>query len=97
MSSVGASVNAGRGADSPLHAAVRQDSADLVSVLLDYGADVNIRDSNNQLPVELAPAGGETQQLLLTFKGTAVILYRCMEALTVRAELYDNRNHSVSL
>ncbi|XP_045898110.1 ankyrin repeat and SOCS box protein 5-like [Micropterus dolomieu] len=64
----GASVNVGRGGDSPLHAAVRQDSVDQVSVLLDYGADVNIRDSNNQRPVELAPPGGKTQQLLLTFE-----------------------------
>uniref|UniRef100_A0A4W6F8Q8 SOCS box domain-containing protein n=1 Tax=Lates calcarifer TaxID=8187 RepID=A0A4W6F8Q8_LATCA len=64
----GASVNVGRGGDSPLHAAVRQDSADQVSVLLDYGADVNLRDSNNQRPVELAPPGGKTQQLLLAFE-----------------------------
>ncbi|XP_049426522.1 ankyrin repeat and SOCS box protein 5b [Epinephelus fuscoguttatus] len=64
----GANVNVGRGGDSPLHAAVRQDNADQVSVLLDYGADVNVRDSNNQRPVEVAPAGGKTQQLLLTFE-----------------------------
>lgn len=75
----GASVNVGRGGDSPLHAAVRQDSADQVSLLLDYGADVNLRDSNNQRAVELAPPGGKTQQLLMTFEGlpgssTAVIL-----------------------
>ncbi|XP_056265494.1 ankyrin repeat and SOCS box protein 5b isoform X1 [Pseudoliparis swirei] len=63
----GANVNVGRGGDSPLHATVRQDSADQVSVLLDYGANVNIRDGNDQRPVELAPAGGKTQQLLLTF------------------------------
>uniref|UniRef100_A0A3Q3WV04 SOCS box domain-containing protein n=1 Tax=Mola mola TaxID=94237 RepID=A0A3Q3WV04_MOLML len=62
----GASVNTGRGGDSPLHAAVRQESLDQVSVLLDYGADVNLRDSNNQRAVELAPPGGKTQQLLMT-------------------------------
>ncbi|KAG7235874.1 hypothetical protein INR49_002071 [Caranx melampygus] len=66
----GASVNVGRGGDTPLHAAVRQDSADQVSLLLDYGADVNLRDSNNQRPVELAPSGGKTQHLLLTFEGS---------------------------
>ncbi|XP_031723003.1 ankyrin repeat and SOCS box protein 5b isoform X3 [Anarrhichthys ocellatus] len=68
----GANVNVGRGGDSPLHATVRQDSADQVSVLLDYGANVNIRDGNDQRPVELALAGGKTQQLLLTFEGTAI-------------------------
>lgn len=61
----------GRAGDSPLHAAVRQDSADQVALLLDYGADINFRDSNNQRPVELAPPGGKTQQLLLAFEGTA--------------------------
>lgn len=57
-------------------------------MLLDYGADVNIRDSNNQRPVELASPGGKTQQLLQTFEGTAilstvVIVYvgGCMETL----------------
>lgn len=68
----GASVNTGRGGDSPLHAAVRQESLDQVSVLLDYGADVNLRDSNNQRAVELAPPGGKTQQLLMTFDGSAL-------------------------
>ncbi|XP_040001655.1 ankyrin repeat and SOCS box protein 5b [Xiphias gladius] len=64
----GANVNVGRGGDSPLHVAVRQDSADQVSVLLDYGADVNLKDTNNQRPVELAPPGGKTQQMLLAFE-----------------------------
>ncbi|XP_029913123.1 ankyrin repeat and SOCS box protein 5-like isoform X2 [Myripristis murdjan] len=65
----GASVGVGRGGDSPLHAAVRHDSADQVSLLLDYGADINLRDSNNQRPVELAPPGGKTQQLLQAYEG----------------------------
>ncbi|XP_029364959.1 ankyrin repeat and SOCS box protein 5-like [Echeneis naucrates] len=64
----GASVNMGRGGESPLHAAVRQDSADQVSMLLDYGADVNLRDSNHQRPVELAAPGGKTKQILLAFE-----------------------------
>ncbi|XP_026214537.1 ankyrin repeat and SOCS box protein 5b [Anabas testudineus] len=66
----GASVNVGRESDSPLHAAVRQDCADQVAVLLDYGADVNLRDNNNQRPLVLAPSGGKTQQLLLEFDGS---------------------------
>lgn len=67
-------MSVGRGCDSPLHAAVRQDSADQVSLLLDYGANTNFRDSNNQRPVELAPPGGKTQQLLLAFEGTGHVL-----------------------
>ncbi|KAF3851778.1 hypothetical protein F7725_005133 [Dissostichus mawsoni] len=64
-------LQSGQEGDSPLHAAVRQDSTDQVSLLLDYGADVNIRDSNHQRPVEIAPTAGKTQQLLLTFEGIA--------------------------
>uniref|UniRef100_A0A3P8WDK7 Ankyrin repeat and SOCS box protein 5-like n=1 Tax=Cynoglossus semilaevis TaxID=244447 RepID=A0A3P8WDK7_CYNSE len=48
----------------PLHAAVKLDSADLVSVLLDYGADVNLRDRSNKRPVDLAPSSGKTKKLL---------------------------------
>lgn len=68
----GASVNTGREGDSPLHEAVRQESLVQVSVLLDYGADVNLRDSNNQRAVDLAPAGGKIQELLSTFDGSAL-------------------------
>lgn len=68
--SLGANVNVGRGAESPLHAAVRLDSADQVSVLLDFGADVNLRDSNDQRPVQLAPPGGQTLKLLKSFEGS---------------------------
>ncbi|KAM9314741.1 ankyrin repeat and SOCS box protein 5-like [Pholidichthys leucotaenia] len=62
----GASVSVGKGEDSPLHVAVRQDSVEQVSLLLDYGADYNVRDGNSQRPVDVAPPGGKTQQLLLT-------------------------------
>lgn len=64
-------MNVGRGGDSPLHAAATQENADLVSLLLDYGADFSLRDGNNRRPVELAPRGGKTQQLLQEFEGTA--------------------------
>ncbi|CAF90517.1 unnamed protein product, partial [Tetraodon nigroviridis] len=62
----GARVNAGRGSDSPLHAAVRQDCVEQVALLLEFGADVNLRDDNNRKASELAPPGGHVQQLLKT-------------------------------
>ncbi|XP_017290173.1 ankyrin repeat and SOCS box protein 5b isoform X1 [Kryptolebias marmoratus] len=64
----GACVNVGRGEDSPLHAAVRQGSADQVSLLLNYGADINLRDGNNQRPVDLAHPGERIQRLLVAFE-----------------------------
>ncbi|XP_024914533.1 ankyrin repeat and SOCS box protein 5-like isoform X2 [Cynoglossus semilaevis] len=66
----GASANVGCGEESPLHAAVKLDSADLVSVLLDYGADVNLRDRSNKRPVDLAPSSGKTKKLLQAFEAS---------------------------
>ncbi|XP_020785067.1 ankyrin repeat and SOCS box protein 5-like isoform X1 [Boleophthalmus pectinirostris] len=60
----GANVNRGRGEDTPLHAAVANDSTEQISLLLDFGADANLRDCNNLRPLELAPPGGKAQQLL---------------------------------
>lgn len=59
-------MDVGRGGDSPLHAAVRRDSAEQVSLLLEYGADLNVRDENNQRPVELVSSEGRVKQLLLS-------------------------------
>lgn len=39
--------------------------------MLEFGADVNLRDDNNQRALELAPPGGKTQQLLKSFQGKA--------------------------
>ncbi|XP_029950176.1 ankyrin repeat and SOCS box protein 5-like [Salarias fasciatus] len=66
----GARVNVGRGDDSPLHAAVRQDSAEQAAALLQYGADVNLRDGAARRPLEVAPPGGRAQQLLQAFEAS---------------------------
>ncbi|RVE75845.1 hypothetical protein OJAV_G00002780, partial [Oryzias javanicus] len=66
----GADVNSGRERDTPLHAAASQDSADQVSLLLQYGADVNCKDSRGQRPVEMAPPGGKAHCLLTAFEGS---------------------------
>ena len=64
-------MNVGRGGESPLHAAARQDSPDHVSLLLDFGADTSGRDGDGRRPLETAPPGGRTQQLLAASAGTA--------------------------
>lgn len=69
----GARVNAGRGSDSPLHAAVRLDCVEQVSLLLEFGADVNLRDDKKQRALDLAPPGGDIHQLLKTFQGKAYV------------------------
>ncbi|XP_075904928.1 ankyrin repeat and SOCS box protein 5-like isoform X2 [Nelusetta ayraudi] len=64
----GANVNLGKGAETPLHAAAWRDSTDQVVALLDFGANVNLRDANNQRALQLAPTGGQTQILLKSFE-----------------------------
>ncbi|KAF7652431.1 hypothetical protein LDENG_00097140 [Lucifuga dentata] len=80
----GAAVNGGGGGgggDRALHAAARQDAADQVSLLLEYGAEVNLQDRNQQRAVDLAPPGGRTQQLLLTHEVSPRTLYQLCRLL----------------
>ncbi|KAM6971903.1 ankyrin repeat and SOCS box protein 5b [Aplochiton taeniatus] len=65
----GASVEMGKNKDSPLHAAAKQDNAELVSLLLNYGADINRRDSQQHRPLEMAPCNGQTEPILLSHEG----------------------------
>uniref|UniRef100_A0A3P9HAL8 SOCS box domain-containing protein n=1 Tax=Oryzias latipes TaxID=8090 RepID=A0A3P9HAL8_ORYLA len=71
----GADVNSGRESDSPLHAAASQDSADQVSLLLQYGANVNCKDSRGQRPVEIASPGGKAHWLLVAYEGSPQTLF----------------------
>ncbi|KAM3864515.1 LOW QUALITY PROTEIN: ankyrin repeat and SOCS box protein 5b [Diretmus argenteus] len=86
----GARVGVGKGGDSPLHAAARLDSVDQVSVLLDYGADVNLRDGSDQRPVELAPPNSKTQQLLLAYEASPRSLYQ-LSRLQIRSLIGRSR------
>ncbi|KAK2497977.1 hypothetical protein MC885_016202 [Smutsia gigantea] len=60
----GASVNEGRGLDSPLHAVARVASAELAHLLVDFGADIHARNAEGKRPVELLPPGSSVIQLL---------------------------------
>lgn len=61
----------GKGAETPLHAAAWRDSAEQVVALLDFGANVNLKDANNLRALQLAPPGGQTQILLKSFEGSS--------------------------
>uniref|UniRef100_A0A8D3E0G3 Ankyrin repeat and SOCS box protein 11 n=1 Tax=Scophthalmus maximus TaxID=52904 RepID=A0A8D3E0G3_SCOMX len=52
----GADVQKGCGQDSPLHAAVRGGGADVVDLLLDFGADRCCRNAEGKTPVDLMKA-----------------------------------------
>lgn len=70
----GANVQKGRSLDSPLHAAAEQDSTAVVKLLLDFGADINARNTEFQRPVDVAPPSSLTEGFLLLYEGTKLLL-----------------------
>lgn len=60
----GACVNSSVSGESPLHIAARLSSPDLVSVLLDHGANRSLRNSEGKRPLDLAPPNTLVEKLL---------------------------------
>lgn len=65
----GANVQKGKSLDSPLHAAAEKDCTDVVKLLLDFGADINARNTEFQRPVDVAPPSSLTEGFLLLYEG----------------------------
>ncbi|XP_044072161.1 ankyrin repeat and SOCS box protein 9-like isoform X1 [Siniperca chuatsi] len=61
---LGASVNSSVSGDSSLHIAARLSSPELVSVLLDHGANRSLRNSEGKQPLDLAPPNSLVERLL---------------------------------
>ncbi|XP_075868481.1 ankyrin repeat and SOCS box protein 5 isoform X2 [Nelusetta ayraudi] len=70
----GASVQKGKFLDSPLHAAAEKDCTAVVKLLLDFGADINARNTECQRPVEVAPPSSLTEGFLLLYEATPRLL-----------------------
>ena len=67
----GANVQKGKSLDSPLHAAAEKDFTAAVKLLLDFGADINARNTEFQKPVDMAPPSSTTEGFLLVYEGTS--------------------------
>ncbi|XP_041806168.1 ankyrin repeat and SOCS box protein 9-like [Chelmon rostratus] len=63
--------------DSPLHIAARLRSPELVSLLLDHGADRSLRNSEGQRPLDLAPPDSPVERLLRQAGGVAPLVQLC--------------------
>lgn len=61
---LGANVNSVVSGESALHTAARLSCPEIVSTLLEHGADHNLRDPQGKLPLELAPPHSLVAQLL---------------------------------
>ncbi|XP_071395075.1 ankyrin repeat and SOCS box protein 9-like isoform X2 [Centroberyx affinis] len=74
---LGASVNSSVSGDSPLHIAARLSSPELVSVLLDHGADRSLRNTEGKQPLDLAPPNSLAERLLGEAGGESRLMQLC--------------------
>uniref|UniRef100_A0A674GLM7 Ankyrin repeat and SOCS box containing 11 n=1 Tax=Taeniopygia guttata TaxID=59729 RepID=A0A674GLM7_TAEGU len=62
---LGANVNVGKGLDTPLHAAARKSSVEIVVLLTDYGANPKCRNADLKCALDLATPHSKVEQALL--------------------------------
>lgn len=65
----GADVNSSASGDSPLHIAARLSSPELVSVLLDHGANHSLRNLEGKQPLDITPPNSRQVERLLRQAG----------------------------
>ncbi|XP_055727755.1 ankyrin repeat and SOCS box protein 5-like isoform X3 [Salvelinus fontinalis] len=90
---LGASVNRSKDGDSPLHAAARLSNPELVTVLLEHGADCNCRDTQGKQPLDLALANSPVEKLLGHRGGVSRLMQQCR--LSIRKVLGKARLSSI--
>ncbi|XP_057275484.1 ankyrin repeat and SOCS box protein 9 isoform X1 [Pezoporus wallicus] len=73
----GANVNSGKGLDSPLHAAARNCSVELVTLLIDFGADIWVKNDERKRPMELVPPSSPVGRLFLQKEGPLSLMQLC--------------------
>ncbi|XP_019379514.1 PREDICTED: ankyrin repeat and SOCS box protein 11 isoform X2 [Gavialis gangeticus] len=74
---LGANVDLGKGLDTPLHAAARKSSADVINLLTDYGASLKCRNAEFKCALELAAPNSKVEQALLLREGPASLAQLC--------------------
>ncbi|XP_026711980.1 ankyrin repeat and SOCS box protein 9 [Athene noctua] len=73
----GANVNSGKGLDSPLHVAARNGSMELVMLLIDFGADIWVKNDESKRPMELVSPGSPVGRLFLQKEGPLSLMQLC--------------------
>ncbi|XP_034971258.2 ankyrin repeat and SOCS box protein 11 isoform X2 [Zootoca vivipara] len=74
---LGASVNLGKGLDTPLHASARKSSAEIVNLLTDYGASLKCRNSELKCALDLAAPNSSVERALLLREGPPRLAQLC--------------------
>ena len=57
--------------DTPLHRAARHNNTEVVRLLLDNGADINLKNDDNEIPLDVADKGSKVESLLLQLQQSA--------------------------
>ena len=57
--------------ETPLHLATQNNKTEAVRLLLDNGADINLKNSDNKTPLDVARIGSEAESLLLQLQLSA--------------------------
>ncbi|XP_066487752.1 ankyrin repeat and SOCS box protein 5 isoform X2 [Tiliqua scincoides] len=66
----GANVQKGKFLETPLHGAARQSSAEIINMLLEFGADINAKNTEFERPVDVAPPHSLVEKVLLLHEAT---------------------------
>ncbi|KAM6286344.1 ankyrin repeat and SOCS box protein 11 isoform 2-T3 [Spheniscus humboldti] len=74
---LGANVNVGKRLDTPLHAAARKSSVEVVVLLTDYGANPRCRNAELKCALDLAVPNSKVEQVLLLREGPASLAQLC--------------------
>ncbi|XP_009992131.1 PREDICTED: ankyrin repeat and SOCS box protein 11 isoform X2 [Chaetura pelagica] len=74
---LGANVNVGKRLDTPLHAAARKSSVEIVVLLTDYGANPKCRNAEFKCALDLAVPNSKVEQALLLREGPASLAQLC--------------------
>ncbi|XP_009958693.1 PREDICTED: ankyrin repeat and SOCS box protein 11 isoform X2 [Leptosomus discolor] len=74
---LGANVNMGKRLDTPLHAAARKSSVEVVVLLTDYGANPKCRNAELKCALDLAVPNSKVEQALLLREGPASLVQLC--------------------
>ncbi|XP_006835675.1 PREDICTED: ankyrin repeat and SOCS box protein 11 isoform X1 [Chrysochloris asiatica] len=74
---LGANVDHGQWLDTPLHAAARQSSAEVIHLLTDYGANLKRRNAQGSSALELAAPRSSVEQALLLREGPPSLSQLC--------------------
>ncbi|XP_032186246.1 ankyrin repeat and SOCS box protein 11 isoform X1 [Mustela erminea] len=74
---LGASVDRGQRLDTPLHAAARRSSAEVIHLLADYGAPLKCRNAEGKSALDLATPNSSVEQALLLREGPPALSQLC--------------------